>query len=177
MNSKHVNNIVIAVIIIIIVLIYLGTFGQVDITDKDERKRQFVEKQKLAEHRHRKLLLLLLQKTELKSKLDRKFKIAYFLSRVILVALYITLNFVSYYFGGANSLEKLLSWNQIAIIIIAAVGFLFYKKLIAIPQVITYFKLRIENWVYGKYLNLPTDIQTLETSIQEEQEKIRLLNT
>lgn len=169
---KKSDWIILVFILIIALAIYLATLGRVDVFGENQEEESFEEKRKKALHRHRKLKDLISKKEELKMKLDKKFKIYYFLTRVGMVLIWLGFNAILYWVFNIKDFGSLLNYNEVVLLGTACVLFLRFGNLTNIQNIITYFKTKIENKVYKKYVSLPEKIEGHKQEIKIIESKI-----
>lgn len=168
---KKSDWVILVFILIIALAIYIATFGSVDVFGENQDKESFEEKREKALHRHRKLKNLISTKEELKLKLDKKFKIYYFLARVGMVLIWISFNAILYWVFNVKDFGNLLNYNEVVILGTVCIVFLRFGNLTNIQNIITYFKTKIENKVYGKYVSLPLKIEEHNKEIEKIENK------
>lgn len=157
MKRKYIWIIIAVISVIIVFLIYVFTFGKVDIT-KENDKRQCVEGEKndlnKLENRHRKLKVLIGRKEYLNRKLDKRFKRIYFGVRLLLSSLYLGFNVVLYNVFNITKLSDLLNWNQLMILVISLFSFIAFGTLANAKEYIVKIKLWVELRIYSKYVDI-----------------------
>lgn len=163
---KKSDWIILVFILIIALAIYLATLGRVDVFGENKEEESFEEKRKKALHRHRKLKDLISKKEDLKLKLDKKFKIYYFIARVGMVLIWLGFNAILYLVFNIKDFGSLVNYNEVVIIGTACIIFLRFGNLTNIQNIITYFKTKIENKVYKKYVCLPEKIEEHKQEIK-----------
>ena len=161
--------IILIFILIIAIAIYLVSLGQIDISG-DNEKESFAEKRRKALHRHGKLQELISKKEELKAKLDKKFKIYYFLARAGVILLWLGAN-ATVYFVFDKEFSDLLTYNEVGILAILIIVFLRFGNITNIQNIVNYFKTKIENRVYGKYVSLPDKIEEHKEEVKQIENK------
>ena len=163
MNKKEW--IILGFILLAAIFLYLVSFGYIDISGNDE-KESFSEKRRKALHRHGKLQQLISIREELKAKLDKKFKIYYFLARTGVVLLWLGAN-ATVYFLFNKGFNDLLTYNEIGLFAILIIIFLRFGNITNVQNIVNYFKTKIENRVYGKYVSLPEKIEEHKEEIKQ----------
>jgi hypothetical protein len=162
--------ILVIILIILTYIIYTASLGQIDITPHKDNE-PLIDKKRLAEERHRKLLGLIEQKQELKLKLEKRFRYSYLAVRILFVLMYLGFNALLFFFLEITDLGTLLKWSEVLLIIIIIINFITFGTITNLKNVIAYFRNRIENWVYGKYVNIDEQIEKHlgETKILQEE--------
>ncbi len=163
MNNKSEDDklilwILVIILIILTYIIYTASLGQIDITPHKDNE-PLIDKKRLAEERHRKLLALIEQKKGLKLKLEKRFRYSYLAVRILFVLMYLGFNALLFFFFKITDLGTLLKWSEVLLIIIIIINFITFGTITNLKNVIAYFRNRIENWVYGKYVNIDEQIE------------------
>ena len=157
---KRNDWILLGLFIILIVVIYLVSFGNIDITKSEEAKTKTIEERRIfALRRRKKLLALVKEKESLQKKLNKRFRILYFGLRLLLVGTVIGYNLILYFGFKITQIGLILQWNQIAFLIIAVVLFLTFGTFTNVKNIVNYFKIFIDNWVYSRFIKLPVQIE------------------
>lgn len=173
------STIVLIVFIIIFVVVYLITLGKVDISDNKENSVD--QKREKAKERHILLVKRLEEKQKTKEKIEKNKKKIYFFIRLIAFLSWIIINFLFYHFQIVKDLRELLFYNQLILILIISLIFVFVGSYTNMKDIISYLKNTIENRLYSTRLNeLRTDIDMLEqekVSIETEHKIIPAHNT
>lgn len=168
-DSIDRSTFVIIIFIIIFVAIYLLTFGKLDISDNKENSVD--QKREKAKERHDLLKKRIEEKQKIKEKIEKYKKMIYFLIRLIVFLLWIVINFVLYDNQIIVSLRDLFFYNQLVLIIIVSLIFVFVGSYTSMKDILEYLKNTIENRIYSTRLNeLKKDIEILE------QEKVSIEN-
>ena len=184
-NDKHLLlYIVIAFVIIIAIIALLVSFGKIDFlneTESTNNDNDLSERKLKLEHRHKKLKELIERKKELRIKLQNKFRWIYFWVRFGLLFICATYNFFIWKFELAKDLGTFLNYNEVVLLILFALNFLFFKNLIGLKEIIDYVKNIVENRVYKKYIKIEIQIDVhsneavfLETELQKIEDEIKL---
>ncbi|MEN8191898.1 MAG: hypothetical protein ABFS12_03720 [Bacteroidota bacterium] len=157
MKSKENEYTLIIILIIVgIIIIYLVTFGQFDISEKIKNADNF-DDEKLTS-KHQRLKNLIEKKEALNKKLNRKFKFIYFGVRVVLSSLYLGFNAVLYFVFKIREVGEILNWNEFTLIILSLLSFITFGSFTNIKKFVYDLKLKLETWVYGKYINIDEQI-------------------
>lgn len=159
--------ILIVIVIIVIVIVYLASFGYLKFNPSTKSLEPSSEKQKeIDRHRHDRLVKHLEKEIALKAKLDRKVKIGYFIVRVLFALAYIVPNVIAYFCYKVD-LGDLINISEAGLILILIFCFLRYDKPSDIHTIFHWFKLQVENYVYGKYDDLDSRIEKHKSEISE----------
>ncbi|MFZ6009476.1 MAG: hypothetical protein ACOYXT_03940 [Bacteroidota bacterium] len=138
-----------------------------DLADKDELPKEFKDSKDQAFQRHEALKRELEQKVALKEKLARRFKSVYAVVRFVLVTMWLGPLYVLYRLGIVINVEDALNYSQASFFILLILNFITFGSLTNLNDFLGVIKLRVENWVWSKHLNLSDDIlaknQELET--------------
>ena len=165
-SLKWYRWIIIVLVAVIAVLLYIGTFGTVDVTS--DKKKLAKPKQTNQEifKKHEKLLETLIQKRQriYKSR-KRVYKSVYFIIRFLIIGVWIAGNLLLYYKLGVNELGTIIDYNNAFLIIIIALVFLFWGVLSSLKDWLHLFETRLELWIFQKYLNLPEKIEDNKSSL------------
>ena len=153
--------------IVLLIIIFIASFGQVNIAVEKEDKVNDDEKNDLTklQARHKKLKALIQRKEALYIKLNKRFKRIYFGVRIVLATLYIGYNALLYFALKITNLGGILNWNQFAVIIIALFSFIAFGTFANIKDFIQNIKMRLESRTYNKYVNI-----TEQLGIHKEEE-------
>lgn len=174
MSRKRSNNVAwiwIILIVVLILIIYLVSLGKVNLSETGSIK-EFKDTKEQAKNRYDKLIRLIEEKEGLKQKLNRRFRLTYFAVRIILSSLFIGYNLILFFVFEINKLGDLLNWNELFLIGFALVSFLTFGSVHNLNEFILNLRIRLENFVYGKYVDIDKQI----TKHIEERESIKQIN-
>lgn len=166
-SKTTTNTWLIILIIILILIIYIASLGQVRVNNL-KIADELSESREKAKHRHQKLEVLIKKQVELKSILDRKFKQIYLGVRIILVSIWIGLAISLYLVSLIENVGDFLTYSQFTVLLLVTLHFITFGSLRNVNEFIDSIKRRTENWVYGKYVDIETKIE----SNKKEQEKL-----
>lgn len=163
--------VIIILIAIIAILLFVGSFGAIDVTTvKEKPKEKRSTKEEISE-KHKKLLETLIQKRERVFRIRKRiYDIVYFSIRFLFVSAWLTGNLLLYYKVGVHDLGAIMNYNNALIIIFIAFVFLFWGKLSTLNDWIKLFEIRLELWIFQKYINLPEIIENNKTTLSRIQE-------
>ncbi|MFT7035951.1 MAG: hypothetical protein ACJA2S_004476 [Cyclobacteriaceae bacterium] len=150
--------VVIVVILFFALIIYITSLGKVDIGAKGAFPDEFKENKEKAQNRHKKLVELIARQTEVKTKLERRFRNIYLWVRVLFVAAWASLMLLGFHMGYINNLEDTLNYSEATLLIAFGFNFLCFGSLTNLERTLQHVKTRIENWIYGKYITIQVNI-------------------
>lgn len=158
--------------IIILVVVYILSLGKVDISKTELRPNikspdEFKDNEVQAQCRHDRLKSLIDKKEGLKLKLNRRFKWIYFFVRLGFICLWAAYILLFIYLGKINDLESALNYSEAAILVWLALNFLTFGRLSNLHNFINLIKLKLENWIWGKYLNIDIIIEANKGELKE----------
>jgi hypothetical protein len=187
--KKKNNNflyILLALVIVLVIIIWLITLGNINFISSQPNKNEvdgLMERRKRLAQRHRKLQVLIDAKTQLKAKLEKKFRRFYFIVRLVIFCLLLGFNIIIISLKWATELGTILNWNEAVLLILFGLNFLIYGNVVGIKESIDSAKSYIENKVYRKYLNIEVQIarhtsesDKLLDELTDIEEEIRLLS-
>jgi hypothetical protein len=157
------------IFIVLIILIFIGSFGQVDITLEKGTKESDEAQNNLSklQARHKKLKALIEKKEQLNIKLNTKFKRIYFGVRFVLASLYIGYNALLYFVFNITNLGDLLNWNEFAVIVIALFSFIAFGTFAHVKDFIQNIKIRLESRTYNKYVNITEQLESHKLEVNK----------
>jgi hypothetical protein len=169
--APNYSMLVLAIIVLAIVVVLLISLGRIDLSRNKhapkEKDPPLDDRIETIKKQHGQLEQLIASQKNLLEKLKRKFKIVYFLARLIILAVWLVLNWCLSLFGIAKTLEDFLNINQVVVIGFVAIIYLFSGGLSGISELIRYAKDGIENRVYKKHLTLRAEIETNSAKADE----------
>jgi hypothetical protein len=144
-------------IIVIIIVVSILTFGKVDFL---EEPRQSEAEKQLGnlKARHRRLKLLIEQKEELNKKINRKFKRIYFGVRFVLASIYLGLNAFLYFVFNVRDIGEILSWNELALLVLALSSFLAFGTFASVKDFVHGIKMKLEVGIFRKHISIENEI-------------------
>ena len=165
--------VIIILIAIIAILLFVGTFGAIDVTTEKEKPKEKRTTREEILIKHKKLLETLIQKRErIYSTRKRIYDIVYFIVRFLFVSAWVTGNLVLYFKFGVHDLGTILNYNNALIIVLIAFVFLVWGKLSALNDWIKVFEKRLELWIFHKYVKLPELIESNKIALKSIQKNI-----
>lgn len=137
--------VIIVLIAIIAILLFVGSFGTVDINSGNNKpaKPKFTNQEILI--KHEKLLKALIEKREkIYKKRKQIYSIVYFSIRFILIGAWMLGNVMLYYKFGVIELGTIIDYNNALFILIFVFIFLFWGKISTMQNLISLFEKRLE---------------------------------
>jgi putative copper export protein len=156
--------ILIALLIVIGLVVFIGTFGKVNI-GKSMAPEDFRESKSNALLRYERYQAVLNKRLDLKKKLDRIHKYIYLSVRVIFVLVWAGLIFFGYTINYINDLEDILNYSEALLLIILVFNFLCFGSLTNMNRMLDSLRTIVKNRVYRKYINLEEIIQRNESEL------------
>jgi Na+/H+ antiporter NhaC len=156
----------IAIIILIVILLYLFTLGQVN-GAKKITPEEFSEEREKAKHRHKRFVKHLNIQESLKKHLDKRFKQLYLFVRICLVSIWLGSMALLHIRNILEGLNDFLLYSQLSVLAIAVICFLTFGTITNVKDYIDSIKIRTENWVYGKYVNIDERIENTQLEINQ----------
>lgn len=127
---------------------------------KDSENYQ--EKKSKAKSKYERYKQILQKKEKLRRKLNRIFTISYFFTRVLIFSVWGGIIYGLYHFNYIKDINDFLTYSELTIMIIIAVNFLLFGTFKDASRFISEIRIQIENWVYGKYINLDERMKTIK---------------
>lgn len=158
-DKPTIHTWLIILIIVVILLGYILTLGQVG-GDSMKVPDELSESRAKAKHRHRRLEELISRQIELKTKLERKFKRVYFGVRMTLVLIWAGIAASLHALSLLQSVDDFLSYSEFSVLILITLHFVTFGSLKNVNEFIDSIKRRTENWVYGKYVDIDSKIES-----------------
>ncbi|HYW96373.1 MAG TPA: hypothetical protein VE870_12345 [Bacteroidales bacterium] len=162
-NVKWYIWVIIILVAIIAILLYVGTFGNVDITSENKGQEKSLKPKPTnceIKSKHEKLLNELIQKREKIYVARRRiYKIVYFSIRLIAVSIWVFGNLLLYFEFGIHDIGTIIDYNNGLIILLVAVVFLLWGILGSVKEWIKMFEKRLELWIFKKFIKLPELIE------------------
>ncbi len=179
-DRKFFINIAIAFIVLLAIILLVVSLGKIDFLNATESSNNstdndFSERKLKLKHRHKKLKELIERKSDLKVKLKNKFRWVYFWVRFGLLSIWASYNVLIWKLGLAKDLGTFLNYNEVVLLFLFALNFLFFRNLIGLKEVVDYVKNFVENRVYKKYLKIEIQIENHSTEavyLEVEMQKI-----
>jgi len=118
-------------------------------------------------------LKMLGEKLVLKEKLASKFKRIHFFVRFSLVLIWFGVLSGFYFFGLIGSLCEALNYSEASILLIIVINFLTFGTISNLNNYIDLIKVKTENWVYGKYIDLDSKIDSNRIQLSNLSDEIK----
>lgn len=167
-KESSVNWFVVVLIIFLFIIVYLATFGQVNINVENNKvikdSAEVLSKLKI---RHQKLKALIDKKEQLSKKLKLRFRLAYISVRLLFVGIFVSYNGILYYGYGLKELGVLLNWNELALIGVTLISFISFGSLASLKDFLDNVRMKLEVWVYSKKVFIDDDIQTHKVEVKQ----------
>lgn len=160
-NKKKISAwfwIFMVIFVIVLIVIYVASLGKINIGNASATE-EFKDNNEQAKRRHDKLKELIEKKTDIKQKLARRFKRIYFAVRLFFVGIWGAYIFVLYKFNFIQNLEDVLNYSKAIILIWVALNFLTFGTLTNLNNFINLIKMKLENWIWGKHINIDEGIE------------------
>jgi len=165
--------VLIVLFVIVFIAIFIITLGNVKVGNQST-PNEFKDNKEQAQRRHGKLKLLIEKQEALKVKLEKRFKRIYFIIRLGFIVVWGAYIYICVLLGHVNNLEDALNYSEAVILVWIALNFLTFGNLSNLNAFIDLIKMRLQNWVWGKYVKLESiiDINKREITVLEEKVNI-----
>lgn len=160
-------------ILVVVIILYVCTLGAVNVSN-DGLAKEFKESKEDAIKRHALLKAEIFKKIALCKKLTRRFKIAYAITRVLLVLIWLIPLYILYTHGMITDVGGALDYSQGSLVVILILNFMTFGTLTNLDNFIAIVKTRVENFVWGKNITLPDQIQNDENDLLTLENQISL---
>ena len=165
MTKEDKSAIIIVLILIAFIILYAISAGRINIINKDEESEE--TKRERARKEHEAYLKKLNNDKRELAKIQRKRKIIFFLVRLLVVGTWFTVSIFFLATKVVPDLSTLVLYNEVLILIILALLFLFAGSLTSVKEMLEYLKNTVDNKLYQRRLReLNTNIQKSETGIK-----------
>jgi len=152
--------------IIVLIIIFVASLGQVNISDTVSSPKEFKDTKEQAQRRHDKLKVLIEKQIALKEKLTKRFRRIYFAVRLSFIALWGGYIFVLIKLHWIQNLGDALNYSEAAILVCVALNFLTFGNLSNLNSFLGLIKLKLENWIWGKHINISESIEENKTELK-----------
>lgn len=159
MSKKGIPTILVVFVVIAILLLFFVPSKTIEAAKQIKIPEDFKDTKEEANHKHKRLKEHLEKQSSLKLKLAKKFKWIYFGVRIGLVGIWIGIMLILAITGLIKDLEGFLNYSEASILILITANFLTFGKLSNLNNYLDLIKVKTENWVYGKYINLDEKIE------------------
>lgn len=171
MKTKFTKNdwiwILAIVFLIVVIVVYLLSLGTVNISKEQNLPEELNDPKEVAAKKHKALLLVIDQKIQLKRKLEFKFKVVYTCVRIALVSLWMIPIVVFYNRGKITSMDDLLNYSEMMLIIAFTINFLTFGSLASLNEFLNSIKTKVENWVWSSNLSLTIEIEDVKNQLMQ----------
>jgi len=166
MTKEDKNAILIIILLIVFIILYGISAGRWNIINNDEESEAI--KREKAKKDHEIYTSKLNNDKKEKAKIQRKRKIIFFLVRFFIVGTWFTVNIILLLTKSVPDLSTLVLYNEVLILIILSLLFLFAGSLTSVREMLEYLKNTVDNKLYQRKLKyLTTSIQKSEKGIQQ----------
>jgi len=165
--------IIVVLIAIFIILIYLISLGKVNLGEVVDNNQELRDTKEEALRKHKRLKAHIGKKEKLAQKLQRRFRWIYTIVRILLVALWGGTMYAFHKIGHINTLSDFRNYSQISVLVLVTVNFIVFGTITEFKSFIHLIRIRIENWIYGKYQNLDEGIEEQKTELKKLERKIK----
>lgn len=159
--------------LLLLLVVYVLSLGKLDVGNNFSAPDEFKDDKEQAKRRHDKLKKLLEKKEALKTKLTKRFKRIYFAVRFSFIALWGVYIFTLFKINWVQNLEDVINYSEAAILIWIALNFLTFGSLSNINNFLGLIKVKLENWIWGKHVNIEENIVEHKAEIVVCQLKIK----
>lgn len=159
-ENKNDSTWLFVIIVIILLIFYFASLGNINPASFGKLPDELKESKEKAKQRHKRLLAILERQQALKARLDRRFRSIYFIIRFAFVFSWFAFLFILNRFGLVTNLGDALNWSEAIILFLLVVHFLTFGKISNLEKFIDLLKTKIENWLYGKHINLADKINS-----------------
>ena len=176
--TKKDNNIptwaiiLIVIIVIIIVVVFVISLGTVNAGNVAKIPKEFKDTKEEAKRQHDRLKGLVEKQVNLRTKLEKRFRRIYFSIRVGFVIIWFALLTGLFFLGLIKNLGDALNYSEALILLLITFNFLTFGTITKLETFIELLKLRVENWVYGKYVNINEKIELNKSELEKLTEAI-----
>lgn len=158
---------VVVIIVIIFIVAYVLSLGKIKIPQKTIVPEEFKDTQAQAKQRYERLKNLIDKKIELKGRLNKWFKRIYFGVRLFFLTVWGLYLYILYKFNLIQNLGDALNYSEVAILAGVAINFLTFGSLSNLNNFIDLIKIRLKNWLWGKYMRIEESIEVNVAELKE----------
>lgn len=159
--SKTLKIILVILLIVGLVYVVFFTLGRKETIQK-EKPKEFKEDRDKARRRYQAFKQILSSKKRLAMDLDWQFNVIYFFARLGLLIVWGLPLLLLFILGVVATMSSLVIYLTLTSILFALLFFLIMGKPFDLSDFNEVLKIRIKNWVYGRYLHLEEDIEEIE---------------
>lgn len=168
--SKKDNNIpiwAIVIIVITIIIVFVLSLGTINAGNVGKIPKEFKDTKEEARRKHDRLKGLIDKQENLRMRLERRFRVIYFSVRLGFVFIWFALLTGLYFLGLLKNLGDALNYSEVLILILITLNFLTFGTITKLETFVEVLKIRIENWVYGKYVNINDKIELNKSELNK----------
>jgi hypothetical protein len=160
LEHKYLILLVTVLVILFVLIIYVATLGRVSSSEINPLPEEFKDANEIARLRHARLQTLIEKREALKLKLQNRFRWIYFSVRSSLVAGWLGILYGLFANNLIDNLGDVLNYSEAGILLLLIAHFLTFGSISNLNSYIDLIKLKTENYVYGRYLNIDEKIVT-----------------
>jgi hypothetical protein len=160
LEHKYLILLVTVIVILFVLIIYVATLGRVSSSEINPLPEEFKDANEIARLRHARLQTLIEKREALKLKLQNRFRWIYFSVRSSLVAGWLGILYGLFANNLIDNLGDVLNYSEAGILLLLIAHFLTFGSISNLNSYIDLIKLKTENYVYGRYLNIDEKIVT-----------------
>jgi hypothetical protein len=160
LEHKYLILLVTVIVILFVLIIYVATLGRVSSSEINPLPEEFKDANEIARLRHARLQTLIEKREALKLKLQNRFRWIYFSVRSSLVAGWLGILHGLFANNLIDNLGDVLNYSEAGILLLLIAHFLTFGSISNLNSYIDLIKLKTENYVYGRYLNIDEKIVT-----------------
>jgi len=168
-NSK-LNTILIIVFVVVFIILILFSFGYFN---SSKFPTEFIDSNEEAKRKHKRLEALIEKQLATKTKIEKKFKFVFLWVRIGLILMWFGLLGILYYFNIVKNFSEALTYSQVSIIIILIFNFITFGTIGSLKNFVASIKIKTENMVYGKYINLDEKIEINKQELSKIESEIK----
>jgi quinol-cytochrome oxidoreductase complex cytochrome b subunit len=172
-NSSLTEKTLIVILITILIIVFVISLGKLDVGRTQLAPAEFKDDKEEAKRKHQRLSELLAKEEQLKIKLTKTFKRIYFIVRILFVLLWGGILFTLYKFGSISNLGDILNYSEAGILIWLVLNFLTFGTISNLQDFISLIRTQLENWIWGKYIHLDSQIENHRLELNKLETKIK----
>jgi len=166
MTKEDKDALLFILLLIVFIILYGISAGRINIINNDEES-EAIKREKAKKDHETYTNKLKNDKIEL-AKIQRKRKIIFFLVRFFIVGIWFIANITLLLTKTVPDLSTLVLYNEVLILIVLSLLFLFAGSLTSVREMLEYLKNTVDNKLYQRKLKyLTTSIQKSERGIQQ----------
>ncbi|WP_421774255.1 hypothetical protein [Gracilimonas sp.] len=165
MNGKIGWKTVLAIVIfVVIVFLFISSLGQYNPTGI-AKQQEFKDDREEAERKHQWFTEVLKNQEKLKTDLQLKFKWIYAFVRAFVLLVWSAFIYSMYAFGIATGILGLIALSSLPLWFVIAANFLVTGTYRDLKDFIRVTEIKLENWVYGRYIDIDARIASTQEQI------------